>query len=106
MDNIFSNLLIGWNEVIKLQSFSVAMLGSTFAVSLPFNIIMCLIGVTRVSRPMFAGVPWGTEGVMARTRTNLRRLGLRWHELPRIWDVDRPADYARLLRSRLLQRKP
>lgn len=63
-----------------------------------------LIGATRVSQRMFAAVPWGTDAVMARTRRNLRRLGRHWHELPAVWDVDRPQDHARLLRSRLLER--
>jgi hypothetical protein len=65
-----------------------------------------LIGATLVSQRMFGGVRWGTDTVMARTRGNLRRLGRRWRELPPVWDVDRPQDYARLLRSRLLERAP
>jgi glycosyltransferase A (GT-A) superfamily protein (DUF2064 family) len=33
---------------------------------------------------------------MAETRARLAALGWRWRELPQTWDVDRPADVARL----------
>src|SRR5687767_2619610 len=41
MEGIFGNLAIGFTEVFKLQAITMA--GMT--VTLPFNIIMCLIGV-------------------------------------------------------------
>ena len=40
MEGIFGNLAIGFIEVFKLQSVTVA----GVAMTLPFNIIMCLIG--------------------------------------------------------------
>jgi glycosyltransferase A (GT-A) superfamily protein (DUF2064 family) len=47
-------------------------------------------------------VEWGTAAVMAQTRTRLQRSGQSWSELPTLWDVDRPEDYARLRREGLL----
>lgn len=58
-----------------------------------------LIGMKRVHPALFADMPWGSADVMAITRERLRRLGLNWQELPLRWDVDRPADYARLMRE-------
>jgi uncharacterized protein len=40
--------------------------------------------------------------VMAITRERLSAAGARWIELPALWDVDRPEDYARLQRDGLL----
>lgn len=61
-----------------------------------------LIGLRRVSRRLFDGIPWGGPEVMARTRRRLKDLGWRWKELRTLWDVDRPEDVARLRRSRIL----
>jgi rSAM/selenodomain-associated transferase 1 len=61
-----------------------------------------LIGLRRDEPRLFAGIDWGSERVLAQTRTRLRDCGLRWHELATLWDVDRPADWLRLQRSRLL----
>jgi glycosyltransferase A (GT-A) superfamily protein (DUF2064 family) len=63
-----------------------------------------LIGLARVDARLFADVAWGTEKVMDETRTRLSQLGWRWHELETLWDIDRPADYARLIASGLLER--
>jgi glycosyltransferase A (GT-A) superfamily protein (DUF2064 family) len=38
---------------------------------------------------------------MAQTRERLHALRWRWRELDTLWDVDRPADYQRLLQSGL-----
>jgi rSAM/selenodomain-associated transferase 1 len=65
-----------------------------------------LVGVTRIAKQLFKAVEWGTPGVMSQTRAQLRALRWRWTELEKVWDVDRPADHARLLRSRLLAREP
>jgi glycosyltransferase A (GT-A) superfamily protein (DUF2064 family) len=35
---------------------------------------------------------------MAETRVRLMQLGWRWRELETLWDVDRPEDYARLIK--------
>ena len=60
-----------------------------------------LIGARRVTPAVFAGVTWGSEGVLAETRANLAGAGLRVRLLPAVWDVDRPEDLERL-RSRPL----
>lgn len=62
-----------------------------------------LIGLRRVSRRLFEGIPWGGPLVLAQTRRRLKALGWRWKELRTLWDVDRPEDVARLRRSRLLE---
>jgi len=65
-----------------------------------------LVGASRVSKHLFGRVDWSTASVMRQTQGRLRSLGWRWRELRRVWDVDRPGDYARLVRSRLLEREP
>ncbi len=65
-----------------------------------------LVGLSRASPRLFDGIDWGTPRVMEQTRQRLRMLGWRWRELPPVWDIDRPEDYARLLRSGLLDRAP
>ncbi len=65
-----------------------------------------LVGLRRSVPRLFSDIEWGSAGVMAATRRRLRELGWRWRELREVWDVDRPEDYARLRRSRLLARAP
>lgn len=60
-----------------------------------------LIGLRRVSRRLFEGIPWGGPQVLAQTRRRLQALGWRWKELRTLWDIDRPEDVARLRRSKL-----
>jgi len=55
-----------------------------------------LIGLRRPCAALFEGVDWSTERVLAQTRERLRAAGLRWHELPALWDVDTPDDWQRL----------
>ncbi len=62
-----------------------------------------LVALRRVSPRLFTGIEWGGPRVMAQTRERLLALGWRWRELRTVWDVDRPADYRRLQRARLLQ---
>jgi hypothetical protein len=64
-----------------------------------------LIGLRRVSRRLFDGIPWGGPQVLAQTRRRLKALRWRWQELRTLWDVDRPEDVLRLRRSRLLERR-
>ncbi|ACR32760.1 TIGR04282 family arsenosugar biosynthesis glycosyltransferase [Burkholderia glumae] len=45
---------------------------------------------------LFDDMPWSTDLVMSRTRERLLRIGASLHELPPLWDVDRPDDLARL----------
>jgi len=61
-----------------------------------------LVGLARPLPGVFDDIPWGTAAVMARTRERLRAAGASWTELPPLWDVDRPEDYARLQREGLL----
>ncbi len=44
----------------------------------------------------FEGIAWSTSGVMQQTRARLDASGIRWTELPPLWDVDVPADLDRL----------
>ncbi len=54
----------------------------------------------------FRNIDWGTPLVMTQTRQRLMDLGwsigLDWQELPSLWDVDTPNDYARACREKLL----
>jgi len=61
-----------------------------------------LIGLTRADARLFDGIAWGSETVMADSRARLSALGWRWRELETLWDVDRPEDYDRLVKSGLL----
>jgi uncharacterized protein len=61
-----------------------------------------MIGLSR-ALPVFEMMPWGTAAVMRMTRERLAAIGARWRELPTLWDVDRPEDYARLVREGLLE---
>ncbi len=54
-----------------------------------------LIGLNQAWDGVFADTRWSTPQVMAQTRNNIERLGLRFYELPMQWDVDTPADLAR-----------
>ena len=61
-----------------------------------------LVGLARALPALFDAAPWGSAAVMALTRERLSAAGARWIELPALWDVDRPEDYARLQRDGLL----
>lgn len=65
-----------------------------------------MIGLTRLDKRLFEEISWGTNRVLDETRARLRELGWRWDELETLWDVDRPADYQRLMESRLLEDHP
>jgi glycosyltransferase A (GT-A) superfamily protein (DUF2064 family) len=51
---------------------------------------------------LFTNIAWGSDQVLAATRERLNELNWRWHELPPLWDVDRPEDFARLRTSGLM----
>lgn len=61
-----------------------------------------LIGLSRVDRRLFEGIPWGTSGVLDGTRARLGELGWTTHELGPLRDVDRPEDVDWLLGAGLL----
>ncbi|MDE1937945.1 MAG: TIGR04282 family arsenosugar biosynthesis glycosyltransferase [Alphaproteobacteria bacterium] len=56
-----------------------------------------LIGMRRPIPEMFAAIPWGTSGVMAKTRERISGLSITTIELPPLWDIDRPEDYDRAI---------
>lgn len=55
-----------------------------------------LIGMRRLVPEAFADMAWSTPQVLADTRARLQAAGVNWCELPTLWDVDEPADWARL----------
>jgi rSAM/selenodomain-associated transferase 1 len=55
-----------------------------------------LIGLAREAPTLFEDIAWGGPDVFARTCARARSLSLRVACLPASWDVDRPADLARL----------
>lgn len=57
-----------------------------------------LIGMRRPLPEVFEGIAWSTPQVMAQTRERLAAAGVRWLELPGLWDVDEPGDWQRLER--------
>jgi len=56
-----------------------------------------LVGLRRPQAELFTGIDWSTDRVMAQTRERLQRLGLRYSEMPMLWDVDRPEDWQRFV---------
>jgi len=65
-----------------------------------------LVGLNRPAPLLFEAMAWSTPSVMEETRARLVRAGLRWREIRVIWDVDEPADVARLVASGLLPGLP
>lgn len=55
-----------------------------------------LIGVRRATPALFEEITWSSPQVMAEQRARFLALGWKWEELRTLWDVDRPADLARL----------
>jgi rSAM/selenodomain-associated transferase 1 len=55
-----------------------------------------MIGLRAADEAVFRGVRWGTERVLAQTRSRLRALEWRWAELGPFHDIDRPEDLAHL----------
>jgi uncharacterized protein len=64
-----------------------------------------LVALAKPVQGIFHGIRWGGGTVMEDTRARLAAAGARWLELPTLWDVDRPEDYARLQREALLSRE-
>ncbi|WP_275096760.1 TIGR04282 family arsenosugar biosynthesis glycosyltransferase [Sedimenticola hydrogenitrophicus] len=57
-----------------------------------------LLGLRRVARELFAGIPWSTPAVLDVTRRRLGELNWSWREFEPLWDLDREADLDRYLR--------
>lgn len=58
-----------------------------------------LLGLRRFDPRVFEGIDWSTERVFAQTVAALERVGIRWSELARGYDVDVGEDLARLERE-------
>lgn len=58
-----------------------------------------LLGLREAHPKLFQGMPWGGDQVAHQTRVCCRTEGLALHELPMLWDVDRPRDVMRLCRE-------
>lgn len=61
-----------------------------------------LIGLRGPAPFLFSDMPWSTDRVAALTLERAWAANLRIVLLPPVWDVDTPADYRRLVASRLL----
>jgi rSAM/selenodomain-associated transferase 1 len=55
-----------------------------------------LVGLRQPQPALFAGMTWSHADVMNHTRARAHSQGLRLRELETLWDVDVPADLARL----------
>ena len=55
-----------------------------------------LIGLRAARREPFDGMTWSHARVMDDTRTRLKQAAMTWAEIRTVWDVDEPADLARL----------
>lgn len=62
-----------------------------------------LLAMSHPHDALLEGIDWGTAAVMGQTRARLAAMAVAWKELPARWDVDRPADYARLQAAGLLR---
>ena len=51
-----------------------------------------LIGMRRSINEVFDAIPWGTKHVLERTRNQLQRSSITWHELPTLRDIDNAED--------------
>jgi rSAM/selenodomain-associated transferase 1 len=57
-----------------------------------------MVGMSRLRKGVFENVAWGTAAVMAQTRNQCRLLGLKFEELPPLFDIDTLSDWERLQR--------
>jgi uncharacterized protein len=55
-----------------------------------------LVGMRKFSREIFEGIPWSTGSVLSATNDRVRDAGLNLNLLPAWYDVDTPAELARL----------
>jgi rSAM/selenodomain-associated transferase 1 len=62
-----------------------------------------LIGLAAPVAKLFDEVEWGTDAVLRQTRARFAAERVSCVELREVWDVDRPEDYARLMREGLLE---
>ncbi len=62
-----------------------------------------LVGLATPMPRLFEAITWGGSAVMGESRVRLAEMGVRWKELDTLWDIDRPADYARLQEAGMLR---
>ena len=62
-----------------------------------------LVGSNAPNAVPFSDVAWSTDAVMAQTRAALAAANERWAEMPRLWDVDEPADVGRAVALGLIR---
>lgn len=62
-----------------------------------------LVGLRAPVPELFAGMPWGSDRVMAETRARAARLGVPLAEPALVFDLDRPEDYDRALALGLVE---
>lgn len=55
-----------------------------------------LIGLSHFDADIFIDIDWCTSRVLEQTREQIRKANMSYHELTTLWDVDRPADLARI----------
>ena len=61
------------------------------------------LGLTQLSAALFTQFPFGNAQVYQKTLDAMRTLDWRYAELAKTWDVDRPEDIQRWIKSRLPQ---
>ena len=61
-----------------------------------------LLGMKQFYAELFEGKIWGTDSVFEKTKKDLDALRLKVAYLPRVWDVDEPADAKRWLQAKRL----
>lgn len=54
-----------------------------------------LMGLTRMHRSLFENIPWSTDRVLSTTLDRLADLGVAYHCLETLWDLDDAADHER-----------
>ncbi len=64
-----------------------------------------LIGLRRPLPTVFEDITWSTPQVLMQTRERLLAAGASWQELPTLWDVDEPVDWARWQRLRAKEKR-
>jgi len=62
-----------------------------------------LVGLRRSHQEIFHGIQWGSAGVMKQTRERINALGLQYHELETLHDIDEPQDLYLLEDTSMLQ---
>ena len=58
-----------------------------------------LIGSTECFEAVYQGISWGTDQVLAQTKKKLMQGNKKAAYLEPLWDVDRPEDYQRLVKT-------